>query len=94
MNVGSGDAVGDGMEGADTDTVFGAVVDVVGRHSKLVVVDSGDVIVTFEDDLSSSVSDSSRLHRSQFTVGRTTVKVEVLRAHPRQSSPLVSAVVA
>lgn len=57
MNVGSGNAVGDGVEGADTDTVVGTVVEVVGRHLKLVAVDSGDVIVTFEDDLNPSAFD-------------------------------------
>ena len=94
MDVGSGNAVGEDIGGADNDTVVGAVVEVVGRHSKLIVVDSGDVIVTFEDDLTPSVHDSSGVNQGELTVGRTMGKVEEIRAHPRQSSPLVSVVVA
>lgn len=88
------DAVGD-IFGVDaTDTVAVAVLDVVGRHSKLVVVESGDVMVRFEVDLKQSVNFPSQVLRSHFTVGRMTVKDEVLRAHPRQSRPLVSVLVA
>lgn len=86
--------MGDGREGTDTEIPVNAALELVGRHSKLVSVETGEVTVAFGDGFDRSAHDQKHVLESECTEGPTkTVNALEVRAHPRQSSSLVSVLV-